>query len=111
MVVLLHSAILHDAPSHIVLGQMVIWSSRRCSFTSATPCPIIVADRRLPSGNASRLLCNNEVCHLNPLLSQSSKGRVIRRHLLDGLHNSLDMHDVEVRIQVPNQARVRSLNI
>jgi hypothetical protein len=54
-----------------------------------------------------QFLCDDKVCRLSPLLSQDSKGGVIGRHALDGFHNSLDPNDVEVRIQVPDQATAR----
>jgi hypothetical protein len=50
--ILPRGTVLGDAPSCIVLGQMVIWASRRCSFTSVMPCPIIVANIRFPLRNA-----------------------------------------------------------
>jgi hypothetical protein len=74
MVVFLHGAVLSDAPSSIMLGQMTIWTCRRCSFTSGTPCPIIITDGRFPPGNVGRLLYNDKVYRLSPLLSQDSNG-------------------------------------
>jgi hypothetical protein len=100
-------AILSDTPSYVMLGQMTIWTHRRRSFTSDTPCPIIVIDGRFPPWNANRLLCNDKVCHLSSLLSQDSKGGAIRHHTLDGLHNRLDLNNIEVWIQVPDQAAAR----
>jgi hypothetical protein len=44
-------------------------------------------------------------------LSQNSKGGAIRCHTLDDLHDHLDPHDIEVRIQIPNQAGARSSSI
>jgi hypothetical protein len=110
-VVFPRGTVLSDAPSRNVLSQMAIWTSRRCSFTSGMPCPIIVADERFPLGNAGRLLCDDEVHRLSPLLSQNSKGRATRCHPLDGLHNSSDLHGIEVRIQIPIQAHTQSSGI
>jgi hypothetical protein len=62
-------AVLSDTPSCIMLEQMAIWTHLRRSFTSGTPCPIVVTDERFPSGNASRLPCNDKVCRISSLPS------------------------------------------
>jgi hypothetical protein len=64
---------LSDAPSRIMLDHMVIWTSRRCSFASSMPCPIVVTDRRFPPRNTSQLLCDDEVRRLSPFMSQLSE--------------------------------------
>jgi hypothetical protein len=100
--VFLRGAVLSDPLSCVMLTQTAIWTRQRCSFTSGTPYPIVVTDGRFPPGNTSRLVCNDKVCHLSSLLSQDSKGGVIRHHALDGLHNHLDLNSIKVWIQVPN---------
>jgi hypothetical protein len=46
-----------------------------------------------------------------PLLSQDSMAGAIGRHALDGLHNRLDLDNIEVRIQVLDQATARCSSI
>jgi hypothetical protein len=96
--ILLCGVILGDATSRIMLRQMVIWIGRQHSLTLDTPCPIVVADRRFPLRNADRLLRDDKVCLLSPLLSQDTKGGAIGHHALDGFYNILDSDGTEVRI-------------
>jgi hypothetical protein len=53
-----------------------------------------------------RLLCHDDIRHLSPLLSQSNKGRAFRCHPLDGLHDSLELNDVEIRIQILDHSTI-----
>jgi hypothetical protein len=47
-----------------------------------------------------RSLCYNEVYHLSPLLCQWNKGRAFWCHALDRFHDSLQLHGIEVQIQI-----------
>jgi hypothetical protein len=60
---------LGDAPSRVVLGSTVIWTCCRRSLTSSKSCPIVIADGRFPPENVDRLLDDDKVCRLSPLLS------------------------------------------
>jgi hypothetical protein len=113
-------AVLSYPSSRVVVSQTVVAASRGCCFTSGSPRPIIrsITDIRLASRVAGQSLCYAIVCCLSPLLCQSNKGRAFRCHALNRLHNSLELHGVEVWIQIPDHSiigrlgngRFRSLN-
>jgi hypothetical protein len=59
-----------------------------------------IIDIRFSSRVVGRSLCYDVVHRLSPLLCQSDKGRAFRCHTLNWLHNSLEPHGVEVRVQI-----------
>jgi hypothetical protein len=103
-------AVLSYPPSHIIVVQMMVATSRICCFTLGSPCPIIV-DRGFHSRVAGRSLNYDEVCCLSPLMCQCNKGRTFRCQALDRLHDSLEPHDIEIRIQVLDHSIVGHLGV
>jgi hypothetical protein len=70
-----------------------------------------MATRWFSSRNAGRLFCYDQVRCFSSLLCQKSKGWAIGCHPLNGLHDSLHMYNIKIRIQVPNRSCTRSLGV
>jgi hypothetical protein len=51
--------------------------------------------------------CYDLIDCLNPLLSQSEKGRAFWGHALDRLHDHLEPYNIEVRVHILNQSVIR----
>jgi hypothetical protein len=49
----------------------------------------------------------NMIGYLDSLLSQSDNGRAFWSHVLDRLHDCMELHNVEVRVLILNQSVIR----